>query len=177
MSGAPNITLATLSMKAGFKLRIRILGEVPVKCLSIDVDGFITTTTDQGKLHSLQIDRQAHIPGLSSLRGAITTTYGAAVWLSPGNCQASHQPGLPTMSLTTNRTRTPPGLFKTRTNLTLLDDQDEDEEISDEEPDSPDMPTKGWIGLRTVRLNAGRHRVIRLTVVTRGCPSATSGDI
>ena len=60
------------------------------------------------------------------------------------------------------------------TDLTLPDYQDEDEEMSDEEPGSPDMPTKGWIGLRTVRLNDGRHRIIRLT---RGSPSATSGDI
>jgi len=29
------------------------------------------------------------------------------------------------------------------TNLTLPDDPDEDEELSDEEPGSPDMPTKG----------------------------------
>jgi len=59
------------------------------------------------------------------------------------------------------------------TNLTLPDDQDENEEMSDEEPGSPDMPTKGWIGLKTVRLNDSSHRVIRLT---RGSPSATSGD-
>jgi len=60
------------------------------------------------------------------------------------------------------------------TALTLPDDPDEDEELSDEEPGSPDIPTEGWIGLRTVRLNDGSHRVIRLT---RGSPSATSGDI
>jgi hypothetical protein len=29
------------------------------------------------------------------------------------------------------------------TNLTLPDDPDEGEELSDEEPGSPDMPTKG----------------------------------
>jgi len=65
ISAAPNITLATLSVKAELQLRIQILGEqVPVKCLSIDADGFITITTDQGQLHRLQIDGQAHSPGL-----------------------------------------------------------------------------------------------------------------
>ena len=48
------------------------------------------------------------------------------------------------------------------TDLTLPDDQDEDEEMSDEESGSPDMPTTGWIGLKTVRLNDDSHRVIRL---------------
>jgi len=44
ISAAPNITLATLSVKAGLQLRIQILGEqVPVKCLLIDAAGFITT--------------------------------------------------------------------------------------------------------------------------------------
>jgi len=147
---------------------------VPVKCLSIDVAGFITTTTDQDKLRSLQIDGQAHSPGLPSLREAITTTYGAAVWLS-------QLPGL-------QSARSADDVVDDRqdqggssgedsdkvTNLTLPDDQDEDEEMSDEEPGSPYMPTKGWIGLRTVRLNDGSHRVIRLT---RGSPPATSGDI
>ena len=50
------------------------------------------------------------------------------------------------------------------TDLTLPDDQDEDEEMTDEEPGSPDMPTKGWIGLKSVRLNDGSHRVIRLAM-------------
>jgi len=58
------------------------------------------------------------------------------------------------------------------TDLTLPDDQDEDEEMTDEEPGSPDMPTKGWIGLKSVRLNDGSHRVIRLAT---GSSSATSG--
>jgi len=83
ISAAFNITLATLSVEAGLQPRIQILGEqVPIKCLSIDAAGFITTTIDQGKLHSLQIDGQAHSPGLPSLTEAITATYGAAVWLS-----------------------------------------------------------------------------------------------
>jgi len=60
------------------------------------------------------------------------------------------------------------------TDLTLLDDQDGDEEMSDEELGSPDMPTKGWIGLKTVRLNHGRHIVIRLAPDSS---SATSGEI
>jgi len=35
ISAAPNITLATLSIKAGLHLKIKILGEqVPVKCLA-----------------------------------------------------------------------------------------------------------------------------------------------
>ena len=56
--------------------------------------------------------------------------------------------------------------------LTLLDDQDGDEEMSDEELESPDMPTKGWIGLKTVRLNDGSHIVTRLAPDSS---SATSG--
>ena len=36
------------------------------------------------------------------------------------------------------------------------------------------MPSKGWIGLKTTRLNDGRHRVIKLAIES---PSATSGDI
>jgi len=60
------------------------------------------------------------------------------------------------------------------TYLTLPDDQDKDEEMSDKEQGSPDMPTKGWIGLKTVRLNECSHRVIRLAL---GSSSATSGEI
>jgi len=61
------------------------------------------------------------------------------------------------------------------TNLTLPDDQDDgDEEMSDEDQGSPDMPTKGWIGLETVRLNDGSHRVLRVSL---GSPSAASGEI
>ena len=60
------------------------------------------------------------------------------------------------------------------TDLTLPDDQDGDEEMSEEEQGSPDMPTKGWIGLKTVRLNECSHRVIRLAL---GSSSATSGEI
>jgi len=51
---------------------------------------------------------------------------------------------------------------------------DVDEDISDDEQGNPDMPTKGWTGLKTTRLNDGSHRVIKLVV---GSPSATSGDI
>jgi len=36
------------------------------------------------------------------------------------------------------------------------------------------MPTKGWTGLKSTRLNDGSHRVIKLVI---GSPSATSGDI
>ena len=36
------------------------------------------------------------------------------------------------------------------------------------------MPTKEWTGLKTIRLNDGSHRVIKLVI---GSPSATSGDI
>jgi hypothetical protein len=83
ISSTPNITLAPLSIKAGLQLSIQIWGEqVSVKCLSIEAAGFIVTTTDQGRLHSLQIDGQSRSPGLPSLREAIATTYGAAVWLA-----------------------------------------------------------------------------------------------
>jgi len=75
ISSTPNITLATLVIKAGLQLRVQIRGEqASVKCLSIKTAGFIVTTTDQGRLHSLQIDEQSR-PGLPSLREAITTTY------------------------------------------------------------------------------------------------------
>ena len=56
--------------------------QVSVKCLAIETAGFIVTTTDQGRLHSLQIDGQSRSPGPPSLREAIATTYGAAVWLA-----------------------------------------------------------------------------------------------
>jgi len=76
ISSTPNITLATLSIKAGLQLRVQILGEqVSVKCLSIEAAGFIMTTSDQERLHSLQIDGQSRSPGLPSLKEAITTTY------------------------------------------------------------------------------------------------------
>jgi len=54
--------------------------------------------------------------------------------------------------------------------LTLLNDPDEDEDMSDDEPGNPDMPTKGWTGLKTTRLNDGSHSVIKLVI---GSPSAT----
>ena len=97
ISWTPNITLATFSIKVpGLQLKIQIRGEqVSVKCLSIEAAGLISTTTGQGRLHSLQIDGQSRSPGLLSLREAITTTYGAAVWLSqlPGFPKA--RPGPP----------------------------------------------------------------------------------
>ena len=77
ISSTPNITLATLSIKAGLQLSAQILGEqVSVKCLAIETAGFIVTTADQGWLYSLQIDGQSRSPGLPSLREVITTTYG-----------------------------------------------------------------------------------------------------
>jgi len=63
-----------------FSALAAVLDGLPAKCPSIDAAGFITTTTDQGKSHSLQIDGQAHSPELPSLREATVTTYGAAVW-------------------------------------------------------------------------------------------------
>ena len=147
---------------------------MPIKCLLIDVAGFITTTTDHGRLHSLQIDGQVHSPGLPSLREAITTTYGVAVWLL-------QLPGFPSARPADDVVDDRPAQGASSgenseevTYLTLRDEQDEDGEVSDEELGIPDMQAKGWIGLRTVRLNDGSHRVIRLT---RGSPSATSGDI
>ena len=65
----PNLTLDTLSIKEGLQLNVQILGEqVSVKCLEIETAGFIVTTTDQGRLHSLQIDGQSRSPGLLCLR-------------------------------------------------------------------------------------------------------------
>ena len=67
ISSTPNITLATLSIKAGLQLSVQILGEqVSVKCLEIKTAGFIVTTTDQGRLHSLEIDGQLRSSGLLS---------------------------------------------------------------------------------------------------------------
>ena len=84
ISSTPNITLAILSIEAGLQQRVQIQGEqVSVKCLSIKTAGFIMTTTDQGRLHSLQLDRQSRSPRLPSLREVITTTHGTTVWLSP----------------------------------------------------------------------------------------------
>ena len=51
---------------------------------------------------------------------------------------------------------------------------DVDEGISDDEQGNPDMPSKGWTGLKTSRLNDGSRRVIKLAI---GSPSATSGEI
>jgi len=67
ISSTPNIPLTTLSTKAGLQLRVKIRGEqVSVKCLSIETAGFIVTTTDQGRLHSLEIDGQLRSSGLLS---------------------------------------------------------------------------------------------------------------
>ena len=42
----------------------------------------LQTTSDQGRLYRLQIDGQARSSGLPSLKEAITTTYGAAIWMA-----------------------------------------------------------------------------------------------
>jgi len=171
ISAAPNITLCTLSIQAGLQLRIQILGEQKlVKCLSIDVADFITTTTDHGMLHSLQIDGQARSPGLPSLREAITTTYGSAVWLSQLLGFPSARPAVDVVDDWPAQGASSGEDSDEVTDLTLPDDQDKDEEASNEEPGNSDMPTKGWIWLKTVRLNDGSHRVIMLTM---GSSSAT----
>jgi len=128
------------------------------------------TTTDQGRLHSLQIDGQSWSPGLPSVREAITTTYGAAVWLS-------QLPGFPSARPTEDEIDHRPAEGTDSgddsdevIDLTLLNDPDEDEDMSDDEPGNPDMPTKGWTGLKTTRLNDGSHSVIKLVI---GSPSAT----
>jgi len=177
ISSTPNITLATLSIKAGLQLRVQIRGEqVSVKCLSIEAAGFIVTTTDQGRLHSLQIDRQSRSPGLPSLREAIATTYGAAVWLA-------QLPGFPSARPTEDEIdhRPAEGTESENDSDEVIDltspnetGSDVDDDISDDEQGNPDMPTKGWTGLKTTRLNDGSHRVIKLVI---GSPSATSGDI
>jgi len=177
ISSTPNITLATLSIKAGLQLRVQIRGEqVSVKCLSIKAVGFIVTTADQGRLHSLQIDGQSRSPGLPSLREAITTTYGAVVWLAQllgfpsarrTEDEIDHRPVEGTKSGDDSDEVIDP----TRPNE---GGPDEDEDISDDEQGNPDMPTKEWTGLKTIRLNDGSHRVIKLVI---GSPSATSGDI
>jgi hypothetical protein len=180
ISSTPNITLATISIKEGLQLRVQIWGEqVSVKCLSIEAAGFIVTTTDQGRLHSLQIDGQSRSPGLPSLREATTTTYGAAVWLA-------QLQGFPSARATEDEIdhRPAEGTEKAESgddsdvviDLTSPNERgsDADEDISNDEQGNPDMPTKGWTGLKTTRLNDGSHKVIKLVI---GCPSATSGDI
>jgi hypothetical protein len=182
ISSTPNITLATLSIKAGLQLSVQILGEqMSVKCLEIETAGFIVTTTDQGRLHSLQIDGQSRSPGLPSLREAIATTYGAAVWLA-------QLPGFPSARPIEDEIDNRPAEGTEGTESG--DDSDEaidltsgcpnergsdvDEGISDDGQGNPDMPSKGWTGLKTTRLNDGSHRIIKLAI---GSPSATSGDI
>ena len=121
--------------------------------------GFITTTTDQGRLYSLQIDEQARSPGLPSPWEAITITYGVAVWLS-------QLPGFPSARPAEDAVDdlSAHGASSGEDSDEVTDhDLDGDEGISDEEQGSPDKPAKleGWIGLRTSRLNDGSHRFIR----------------
>jgi len=97
-------------------------------------------------LHSLQIDGQAHSPGLPSLRQAITNTYGAAVWLSQLLGFPSARPADDVVDDRQDQGASSGEDPDEVTDLNLLDDLDEDEELSDEEPGSSDMPTKGWIG-------------------------------
>jgi len=147
------------------------IGQVP----PIESAEFIVTTTDQGRLHSPQIDVQSRSPGLPSLRESITTTYGAAVWLA-------QLPGFPSARPTEDEVDHRP-VEETESGddsdevikLTLPNerDSDEEEDISGDEQGNPDMPPKGWTRLKTTRLNNGSHRVIRLVI---GSPSATSGD-
>ena len=167
---------------AGSCLSKTILGEqVSVKCLDIENAGFIVTTTDQGRLHSLQIDGQSRTPGPPSLREAIATTYGAAVWLA-------QLPGFPSARPTEDEIDNRPAEGTKGTESG--DDSDEvidltspnlnekgsdvDEGISDDGQGNPDMLSKGWTGSKTTRLNDGSHRIIKLAI---GSPSATSGDI
>ena len=58
------------------------------------------------------------------------------------------------------------------TDLTLQDSQDE--ETSEDEQGSQDMPTKKGIGLKTTRLNGGSHRVIGMA---SSSASAASGEL
>jgi len=180
ISSTPNITLVTLFIRARLQLSVQILGEqVLFKCLSIEAAGIIVTTTDHGRLYSLQIDGQSRDPGLPSLREAIATTFGVTVWLA-------QLPGFPSARLTEDEIDRRPAEGTEGTESG--DDSDEvieltspnergsdvDEGISDDEQGNPDMPSKGWTGLKTTRLNDGSHRVIKLAI---GSPSATSGDI
>ena len=133
------------------------------------------TTTDQGRLHSLQIDGQSRSPALPFLREAITNTYGAAVWLA-------QLPGFPSARPTEDEIDNRPAEETEGTESG--DDSDEvidrtspndrgsdvDEGISDDGQGNPDMPSKGWTGLKTTRLNDGSHRIIKLS---SGSSSAT----
>jgi len=145
---------------------------VTFRCLSIDEAGFLVTTTDQGKIHHLQIDGQGRSPGLPSLREAITTTYRAAIWLA-------QLPGFPAARPAEEKVDdksawgTSSGEDSDEvTDMTLQNSQDE--EISEKEQGSQDMPTKGWIGLNTIRLNDGSHRVIEMA---SGSVSAIGGEL
>jgi len=155
ISSTSNITLATLSIMAGLQSSVQILGEqVSVKCLAIEAAGFVVTTTDQGRLHSLQIDGQSRSPGLLSLREAIATTCVVAVWLA-------QLPGFPSARPTEDEIDHRPveGTEGTESG----DDSDEvidltspnergsdvDEDISDDGQGNPDMPSKGWTGKNT----------------------------
>jgi len=77
------------------------------------------------------------------LREAITTKYGAAVWLSqlPG-----FPPDRPAEDVIDDRLAYGPSSGEDLdevTDLTLPDDLDGDEVMSDDEAGNPDMPTKG----------------------------------
>jgi len=173
ISASPNITLATLAIKARLQLQIQAKGEqVQVRCLSIDATGFLITSTDQGEEYRLQIDGQAKSPGLPSMREAITTTYRAAIWLA-------QLPGFPPArpaeedSDGSSAQETPSGEESDEvTDLTLQDDQED--ETSEDEQGSQDMPRRGGIGLKTTRLNDGCHRVV---ATTPGSASAAEGEI
>ena len=107
-------------------------------------------------LHSLQIDGQACSPGLPSLREAITTTYGAVVWLTQLPGFPSARPAVDVVDDWPAQGASSGEDLDDVNDLTLPDDQDQDE-ASNEKPGNPDMPTKGWIGLKSVRLNDGSH--------------------
>ena len=173
ISASPNITLATLSIQARWQLLLQVTGEqMKVKCLSIDDTGFLITSTDQGKIHRLQIDGQARSPGLPSLREAITSTYRVAIWLAqllgfPSARQAEEEADDRSARGTSSGQES-----DEVSDLTLQDSQDE--ETSEDEQGSQDMPTKKGIGLKTTRLNGGSHRVIGMA---SSSASAASGEL
>jgi len=93
----------------------------------------LQTTSDQGRLYCLQIDGQARSPRLLSLKEAITTTYGAAIWLA-------QLPGFPVdmpvgmdvderSAQEVSSDKDSDGV----TDLTIQDSQESDDETSDEE--------------------------------------------
>jgi len=162
ISAAPKITLATLSIRARLQLRIQILGvQASIRCSSMDKAGLLITVSDQVNLNGLQIDGQARCPGLQSLREAIATTYRTAIWLA-------QWPSLPSAGPAAEEVDDRLALGASSGEDTdevkireIQDDQAGVSDSSDEEQGSPDMPTKGWTGLKTARLNDDSHRVIR----------------